>query len=310
MKFRVSVAAILVACFFSTASAQIEQLQLLPQTQGGYTLPPAYSQPAMPAYTPPPVPTEIIQQQPVMADGTIIQGPIVTEGPPIVTEVAPPMGFWSGWGGGFELGLNGAEGNSIAQSMNFGFDLVRETARTHWSADLVYAKTSTNDVQTQHNGLFNTNMDFIFANPRWSWFNKLGLEYDEFKDFDIRLFLNTGLGYFFIQNDITRLKGRFGAGASREFGGVDEDWVPEAVFGADFEHQLTVRQKIGAVFDYYPSWEDFGDYRMITDAYWEYLLDQESNMNLRLSILDRYDSTPNGAERNDINYAVLLLWKM
>lgn len=286
------VTAILIAALCCSAHAQMDQLQTL--APGAYSLPPTYAEPDLP--------DEVIQS------GVMENGPVIGNPPPINSGWG--TGLFTGWSGGFEVGLNGAEGNSVAQSLQMGFDLDRETARTQWSTDLVYAKTESNDVQTQHNALFNTNLDWKFNNPRWTWFTKLGLEYDEFKDFDIRLFMNTGLGYYFIKNDITELKGRFGAGASREFGGLDEDWIPEAVYGADFEHQLTARQKIGAVFDYYPSWEDFGNYRMITDAYWELLLDAESNMNLRVSILDRYDSTPNGAERNDLNYALLLLWKM
>lgn len=277
---------VLMAAFCCSANGQMDQLRSLPQS---YDLPPTYAEPVVPA--------EVIQS-----------GPVIGDPPPIGSGWG--WGMLRGWSGGFEVGLNGTEGNSVAQSLQLGFDLDRETTRTLWSTDFIYAKTESNGVQTQHNALFRTNVNWKFANPRWTWFTKLGLEYDEFKDFDIRLFMNTGLGYFFIQNDVTELKGRFGGGSSREFGGVDEDWVPEAVFGTDFEHQLTSRQKIGAVFDYYPSWKDFSDYRMITDAYWELLLDEESNMNLRVSILDRYDSTPNGAERNDVNYALLLLWKI
>ena len=236
---------ILSATLCGGVHAQIDQLQSLTETSSAYSLPPTYAEPNVPHETP---------------------GPIITPEPNI--RSGWNVGWLTGWSGGFEVGLNGTEGNAVAQSLNLGFDLQRETARTAWTTNLVYAKTESNNVQTQHNALLNTNIDWKLANPRWSWFTKLGLEYDEFKVFDIRLFTNTGLGRVLVDNDVTKLKGRFGAGASREFGGVDNDWVPEAVFGADFEHQLTARHKIGSVFDYFPSWEDFGDFRMITDAYW------------------------------------------
>lgn len=281
------IATTLIAALACLAHAQMDQLQSLPTDT--YSLPPAYIEPN--------APVEIVENGPTIGD------------PPPITS-AWGRSWFTGWGGGFEIGLNGSTGNAVAQSLQLGFDLGRETDRTIWATDFVYAKTESNDVQTQNNALFNTNWDWKFNNPRWTWFSKLGLEYDEFKDFDIRLFLNTGLGYFIVENDTSKLKGRFGAGASREFGGVDDEWVPEAVFGVDLEHQLTARQKIGAVMDYFPSWENFSDFRMITDAYWEFLLDEESDMNLRLSLLDRYDSTPNGAEHNDVNYALLLLWKL
>ncbi len=41
-----------------------------------------------------------------------------------------------------------------------------------------------------------------------------------------------------------------------------------------------------------------------------HLLDEEANLSLKLSAQDRYDSTPNGLRPNDINYSILLLWKL
>ena len=158
--------------------------------------------------------------------------------------------------------------------------------------------------------MLTSNWDYQLSNPRWSWFNKLGLEYDEFKNFDLRVFLNTGLGYLFVDNDTTQLRGRFGAGTSREFDSPDNEWKPEATFGADLNHQLSARQKLSLVVDYYPTWDDFSDYRVIADAGWEVVLDKASNLSFKVGVIDRYDSTPNGAQRNDVDYSVLLLWKL
>ena len=33
----------------------------------------------------------------------------------------------------------------------------------------------------------------------------------------------------------------------------------------------------------------------MTNAYWEILLDEETNLSLKLGAVDRYDSTPNGS---------------
>ena len=40
------------------------------------------------------------------------------------------------------------------------------------------------------------------------------------------------------------------------------------------------------------------------------LLDEATNMSLKLGIIDRYDSTPNGLKPNDLNYSLMLLWKL
>ena len=39
------------------------------------------------------------------------------------------------------------------------------------------------------------------------------------------------------------------------------------------------------------------------------MLDEDSNLNLKIGVIDRYDSTPNGRKPNDFDYSVLLLWK-
>ena len=39
------------------------------------------------------------------------------------------------------------------------------------------------------------------------------------------------------------------------------------------------------------------------------LLDEEKNLSLRLGVLEIYNSVPNGARPNDLDYALVLLWK-
>ena len=223
-----------------------------------------------------------------------------------------PTAWLSGpaWEKGFELGINGSEGNAQAFSLLTAGRLKRETDRSIWGIDVVYAKTEANDVLTQHYAFLNSRYDFKLGDSRWSLFNITRLEYDEFKAFDLRLAINGGLGYDFIRSDTKKLTGRFGAGTSREFGGLNEDWVPEAVFGADYEHKLSRRQKLSITTDYYPSWEDFNDYRLVTQASWEWLLEEETNLSLKVGLLDRYDSTPLGLKPNDVDYFITLLWKL
>ena len=39
-------------------------------------------------------------------------------------------------------------------------------------------------------------------------------------------------------------------------------------------HQLTKRQKLTSTVDYYPAWDDFSDFRMVSNVSWELLLDE------------------------------------
>lgn len=213
------------------------------------------------------------------------------------------------WEGTLELGINASDGNAESSSMRVGGDLKRETQTNIWKIDFKYARSSANSIESQHNGLFNAKYERLFESP-WTLFMRFSAEYDEFKAFDIRLSSNMGLGYRFIDNEFTKFKTRAGTGVSREFGGPSDDYVPEATFGMDFEHQITERQKFTTVVDFYPDWRDLADFRLVTDIGWVLLLDEAAHLSLKLSVLDRYDSTPNGRLPNDVDYALLLLWKL
>jgi hypothetical protein len=170
-------------------------------------------------------------------------------------------------------------------------------------------RTKTAGVLTQNSGRFNSDFDRLLGDTRWSAFNKLGLEWNEFKPFDLRVNVNGGAGYYWLRDDQSTFVTRFGAGASREIGSPDDSWIPEALFGVESEHQLTATQKLKAKIDYFPSWNDFSDYRLVSDVSWEMLLDGTENLSLKLAATDRYDSTPQGALANDLFYSLLLLYK-
>jgi putative salt-induced outer membrane protein YdiY len=214
------------------------------------------------------------------------------------------------WEGGIEVGISGTNGNSESASFRAGMNLKRKAKVHETTFDLTYVNTTANGLETQNNAIQNFGYERSFGETRWSFFAKEFAEYDEFKAFDLRIALNAGIGYKFIDSETTKLQGRYGAGVSHEIGGPNDEWVPELVYGADFKRQLTKRQKLELKVDYFPEWGNFEDYRMVTNLGWEVLLDEEHNLNLKLSINDRYDSTPNGRKPNDINYALLLLWKL
>jgi putative salt-induced outer membrane protein YdiY len=215
------------------------------------------------------------------------------------------------WDGSFELGMNGSEGNAKSFSIKAGANLKRTTEYHVLGFDVNYFRTSTDEVQTQHNALLRTEYERLFGDESpWSLFVRNIFEYDEFRAFDLRHAVNAGVGYRLIRTERVKLKNRFGAGASREYGGPNDEWSPEAVFGVDYEHQLTEKQKLSLTMDYFPEWGDFTDFRLLTVVSWEVVLDAEANLHLKLALNDQYDSTPEGAEPNDLNYSLLLLWKL
>lgn len=214
-----------------------------------------------------------------------------------------------GWENSAELGINGSAGNAESLSFQTGTRFKRKSDYTLFDLTGTYNRTSAGGVETQNNTLIYSNWERFLGESPWSLFVKNGLEYDKFRAFDVRYNINSGLGYNFLKTDALTLVGRIGAGASREFGGPDDRWVPEALFGGDYEHQINPRNKLVAKFDYFPEWGNFSNFRLVSDVAWEYLIDAEGNLSLKLGAIDRYDSTPNGAKPNDVNYSALLLYK-
>jgi hypothetical protein len=79
--------------------------------------------------------------------------------------------------------------------------------------------------------------------------------------------------------------------------------------GASFEHRLTRRQKLIASSDFYPDLGDIQDYRVRSNAAWEVKIDPPARLSLRIGAIDRFDSSPNGKKKNDLDYSTLIVWE-
>ncbi len=252
-----------------------------------------------------------IEPSPAPADAKPDGGDATVDAPEDAAVVVepqpePPPKIWSG---SFELGLDGSEGNSQRVNFRCGVAAKRKTDDDVFKLDLDYHKNTSHFEETAHRAFLDWRYEWLFKESPWTWFGHGTTDYDEFKAFDVRVAIDAGLGYQFLDTEKTSFLGRCGGGWSREVGSPEDDYVPEATFGSEFEHEFSPRQKLTASFDYTPDVSDFRDFRFTTKAGWEFLLDEQMNLSLKLSLLDRYDSTPNGAKANDVDYSVTLLWK-
>lgn len=214
------------------------------------------------------------------------------------------------WEASVEFGVNGTTGNAETFSFRTGGDVKHKTNCNTLAMNVVYARTQADGIQTQHNALGTLRDDWDFCGSRWSLFAKETTEYDEFKAYDMRVAANAGVGYKLIDTEPATFKIRFGSGASHEIGGPNDDVIPEAVYGADMEWQLTPRQKVEGSSDYLPEWGQWSNYRVESKLSYAIQLSDAPNLRLKLSLIDRYDSTPEGAQPNDLDYSLLLLWKL
>ncbi len=252
-----------------------------------------------------------------MTEGSVLGDEPLVE--PLAEEhVAPPLPWyypqsWIGpveWDSAVELGINGSSGTSESVSVRAGGYIKHESERRKVAFDIYHNRTSSAGLETQNNARSNLRHDWLFAESPWTVYLMSQVYHDEFQAFDMNVNVNSGLGYRFLDYDWIELTGSFGSGTSRKFGGVDDRWIPEAQFGLEYEQKLSKRQKLTAKTDYFPEWGDFDNYRLVTDLGWEVALDAPSNVSLKVAATDRYDGRPEGAPPHNLNYSVLLLWKL
>jgi putative salt-induced outer membrane protein YdiY len=213
------------------------------------------------------------------------------------------------WDGSFELGLNGAEGNTDNMNFRFGFKIKRETTTNVLKFNADYRKATQNETDTADRLYSDWRAERHFPYSRWIYFAHGSVEYDEFQAFDSRVTSGLGVGYALVKLEMAKLVARCGGGVAREFGVPEVEYVPEAVFGADFEWKRGKRHKLTAMAEYTPDITAFGEYRFRTQAAWEVLFDEETNLSMKFSVLERYNSMPRGKLPNDVDYAATIMWK-
>jgi len=264
------------------------------------TLLPPHMLSAAPAPLPPPADgsaslseTEIVPPGTALADA--IDDPVL----------APPKL----WCGRIEAGVTGAEGNTQLFQTRFGAKAARETPNDKLKFDLFVARAENFGELTENKAILEVNNDWNLDASRWAWFVNQMTEYDEFRNFDVRLSLHTGLTFHALKGRRGFLDLRGGVGTSREVGSPQNEFLPETKLGFDTEFKVAPRQKLTGSTDAFIDVSDPSDMRVNSRAGYALLLDADRNLNLELGILNRYDSSPNGAKPNDLDYNLLFFWE-
>ena len=216
--------------------------------------------------------------------------------------------LWRLWEVDYELGVNGSVGNSNTHTWRTAVRSKRKTDFSVLTGNVTYKK-SIQESETTADRLYGEwRAEFPFPENKWSLFVQGNVEFDAFRSYDARLTKNAGMGYQWYKTDVGSFITRAGAGTSREFGGPDDQWVPEGVLGAEYARQLTKKQKLNFTTEFFYDITNVSENRINSTANWEVILDEEANLSLKVGIINRYDSTPNGSKPNDLDYSTVLLW--
>jgi putative salt-induced outer membrane protein YdiY len=215
---------------------------------------------------------------------------------------------WDPWEGNVEFGLNGTDGNTETFNVRLGATAKHKTDWLEKTLQITSIQKTANGATTANTALIDGRLDWPMKGSRWNYFMHGLVEYDQFKAFDYRFSADTGFGYEFIDTERTKLIGRSGLAGSYEVGGPDDEFKPELLFGGEFSHKFNDSNKLSFKTDFYPNISDFADYRLNSQASWELTVAKEWGLSMKWSVIDRYDSTPQGAKRNDLDYSTLLIW--
>lgn len=249
----------------------------------------------------------------LMAQQTIVMPPppVVVEGHPLpaILPCDPPKPPSKEWTGAMDFGLNGTDGNTQNLKLRAYAETKRERADSIWTANLLYGFGMAGNLRTENRMLFNTKYEWLLGDSPWSYWVSGGLEYDEFRAFDLLLFGHTGVSYAWWKNDLSFFKTRVGFGGSQTYGGPDDKFTPEMLLGFDYEHKFDNRSKLVLSGVMYPDIARWDRYRAEGRAVYEVLIDPERNITFKVGVIDRYVSQSQGSKANDIEYFAALGWK-
>ncbi|GJM20970.1 MAG: hypothetical protein DHS20C15_08850 [Planctomycetota bacterium] len=220
------------------------------------------------------------------------------------------------WSGTFDFSINGSRGNNQKQDTRLAVDMVRDDDVTKDTVFVLWNK-STSEVDTgvpSPDKTTDKTADRVYGKARREWylddtlwrpFGQVEVDHDEFKDFRYRLTLIAGAAYPIIDEEKQKWDGRLGAGGSREFGGDDESWTPEALVGTNYTVEVMPLHTFGFGMDVFPDLEDHGEYRTNTQVKWEIAAAEESHWRFNFGVDHFYDSRAERPTRStDVNYFI------
>ena len=210
-----------------------------------------------------------------------------------------------------EVGFSGATGNSRNSDLRLGYQRRSESTQRHSLLKSGYQR-ETSDGNTQENELFaELTYDWLMPESRWFRFGQGRYDWDDFEEWNSRISVSGGSGYYFIDRAGLRLAGRAGLGLTQTIGGEADELDPEATVGVDANWQINPRQSLEFANNLALQLDQPGELRNLTSLAWLIKLDQFNGIDLKFGINNEYESEPAGtSSTNDFKYNLSLTWQL
>lgn len=208
--------------------------------------------------------------------------------------------------------ITGKTGNSEQIGTQLSGRAVLKTDRDTLQFYTAYNRQVTDDTKSADE--FKAGVDYAnnFSGKR-SWYVRTEGGFDRVKDIDLYNVSAFGLGYDFIKEPNRILTGRFGISYRYEgYGNPATEDVSSAGLDIGLNHEWTFENsRIVNRVAYVPTFDDFGNFRLTHESFYEIPLAAPS-WKLRLGISNDYNSEPGaGVEKLDTSYftRLVLTWK-
>jgi putative salt-induced outer membrane protein YdiY len=173
---------------------------------------------------------------------------------------------------------------------------------TYGRSELIDARTKDTTTVTDANrmdGSMKTDFDLT---KKWYVYNLGGAGFDEIRKIDLRYELGPGMGYHLIQRTNFFLNTEVGVNfqvEERSDGTENRRFFHR--FAENATWKITPRLTWDEKFEYFPRFDDFGEFRLRFESNLRYALLQ--NIFVNLSVIDLYDSAPaKSVTENDLQF--------
>lgn len=165
------------------------------------------------------------------------------------------------------LDLNGRSGNKKEFNLGAGIKAIMEGPDDRLELYLNGKRTETEEQLTSKEIIGGLDFEQRFG-KRHSWYLRIEQEYDEIEMLDLRSTIAAGYGYYFLNEEHHKLRGRLGTFYRHESWQVRED---ESTFGLDaglyHMYQFENKWRLTTDITYTPSFDDpSGEYRLLHES--------------------------------------------
>ncbi len=205
-----------------------------------------------------------------------------------------------GWKRSLALGVAGSQGKSNDATINVRLKVDQSDERARRSFNSKYYYSSNNGTANANEFLAEYGHDFLFPDSKWFLFGKGRYDYDEFEAWDHRVSGSGGIGYDFLRNETWEVLGRFGAGATHTWRGLNET-RSEGTVGLDITWNLSDTDNVLLTNNYFHDLGNTSDFRLLTSLTWNVALAYVKGLGIQLGIDNEYD-TRRITDENNLKY--------